>query len=136
MSVVKSRRGTSAVQFLATAREIQTYTLRTVVKHIPKRYTFYVAQKIVDSATDAHGYVKRANSVFPTNRREAELRREFFVRAVAEYQNLISQITLAYEMFPMPDKTMTDWMALIRQEQVLLKAVMKKDRERYKALAE
>lgn len=136
MSVIKSKRGESSVQFLETANEIQKHTLRQVVKHIPKRYTFYVSQKIVDSATEANSYVKRANSIYPANQRDAALRREFFMRAYAEYQNLVSQITFAHEMFPMPDAAMTTWMALINQELGLLKAVMKKDKERYKTLAE
>lgn len=131
MSVIKSKRNESKVQFLETAQEIHKHTLRQVVK-FPKRYTFYVSQKIADSAADAHGYVKKANSVFPAIKRDVELRREFFMRAYAEYQNLISQINIAYEIFPVTDTAMTTWMSLINQELSLIKSVMKKDMERYK----
>lgn len=136
MSVIKSKRGESSVQFLETAQEIQKHSLRQVVKYIPKRYTFYVSQKITDSATDAHSYVKKANSIFPTNKRDAELRREFFMRAYAEYQSLISQINIAYDMFHIPDDAMVAWMQMINSELALIKAVMRKDKERYFTLAE
>lgn len=45
MSVIKSQRSNSAVEFLHTARELELFTIRKVV-NFPKRYTFYVSQPL------------------------------------------------------------------------------------------
>ena len=131
MSVKKNLRGLSGVQFLDTALELQTYTIRTCVK-FPKRYTFYISNNIVQSATNIHAFVKRGNSIFPTNADDARLRHEQFVFAVAELQNLISQINIAYDTFPIKENKIVKWMELIKTEITLVKSVIKKDKERYK----
>ena len=76
--------------------------------------------------------MKKGNSIFPSNADDAKLRREHFIRAGAELQNLISQINVAYDMFPVSDKIMKQWMELIQKEIALIKNVIKKDKERYK----
>lgn len=131
MSVIKSKRGLSGVQFLDTARELHLFTLRTCAK-FPKRYTFFITNNIVQCAINIHSYVKKGNSIFPSNADDAKLRREHFIRAGAELQNLISQINVAYDMFPVSDKIMKQWMELIQKEIALIKNVIKKDKERYK----
>lgn len=133
MSVVKSKRGQSSVEFLDTAHKIQQETLRIVIKYIPKRYTFYVSQKIVGHATDGCSLVKQGNSIYASTKEDVVLRREYFMRAYAEYQALVSQITSAHEMFHFPDETMVRWMELISRELKVLKAVMQSDRARFKA---
>lgn len=45
MSVLKSQRGESAVQFLDTARELEIYTIKTCAK-FPKRYMFLITKDI------------------------------------------------------------------------------------------
>lgn len=134
MSVVKSKRGQSSVEFLDTAHKILQETLRIVVKHIPKRYTFYLSQKIVGHATDGCSLVKQGNSIFVSKKEDAALRREYFMRAYAEYQAMVSQITIAHELFHFPDETMVRWMELISRELKVLKAVMQSDLARFKAL--
>ena len=47
MSVYKSKRGASSAQFVETARKLQVHTLEQCLK-VPKRYTFYLTQKIMD----------------------------------------------------------------------------------------
>lgn len=53
MSVIKSQRSNSAVEFLHTARELELFTIRKVV-NFPKRYTFYVSQPLAASAASVH----------------------------------------------------------------------------------
>ena len=131
MSVIKSKRSVSGVQFLDTARELQVFTTRTCVK-FPKRYTFFITNNIVQCAVKVYGCVKRGNSIFPSSTDDAKLRHEQFVMAYAELQNLISQINVAYDTFPIADKTMIQWMELIKTEMALIKNVIKKDKERFK----
>lgn len=121
------------MQFLETASRIHIYTIKQVIK-FPKKYTFYVSQKVASCASDAYAFVKRGNSIYPTNAHEVQMRRDFFLQAYAEYQNLISQINIAYNLFPIQENTMINWMSLINDELRLLKSVLKNDKTRYKNL--
>lgn len=132
MSVIKSKRSESQMEFLATARKLQAFTIRKCVNTIPKRYTFYVGTHLVDSATAVYEWVKRGNSIYPLNAHEVQMRRDCFLNAHAELQNLVSQLELAYEIVPFDADVLGEWSSLICTEIKLVKAVMKADRERYK----
>ena len=133
MSVLKSNRGTSEVEFIHTARELQIYTIQKCVG-FPKRYTFYVSQPIAEMATKIHDYVKCANSIYPMNQHEAQMRRDYLLRANAQLNSLVSQIELANELFGIEADKVHHWMGIVNREIALVKAVLKKDRERYKNL--
>lgn len=133
MTVIRSKRAESEMQFIHTARELQIYTIKKVVG-FPKRYTFYTSQPIANSATRIHEYVKMANSIYPTNQHEAQIRRDYLIRANAELNSLVSQIEVAQELFGIEPKTIKYWMDIVEKEIRLVKATMKKDRERYKEL--
>ena len=133
MSVLRGDRNESKMQFLFNARELQIYTIRKCV-NFPKRYTFYVSQQIANSATRVYECVKKGNSIYPLNKHEAQMRRDYFHEANAELQSLISQIEVAKELFEIEAKTMEHWLGYIDDEIRLLKALMKTERERYKDL--
>ena len=134
MSVIKSKRGESDAEFLANARALQAYTIRKCVNAIPKRYTFYIGQNIAAIATRVYELVKCGNSIYPLNQHEAQIRRDYFLRAHAELQNLISQIELANEIIQFEDQVLPEWSRLIGNEIRLVKGILKADRERYKDL--
>ena len=134
MSVIRSEREVSELQFLNTARELQIYSIKKCV-NFPKRYTFYVSQPIANISTRIHQYVKLGNSIFPTNAHEAQLRLDYFLKAKAEVNNLVSQIEVACELFDIEENSMKHWMSLISTELKLLKALIKSDRQRYKKLS-
>jgi len=133
LAVIKSKRTESEMEFIHTARQLQIYTLQKCV-NFPKRYTFFVSQPIADAATRIHEDVKRANSVYPTNQHEVQLRRDYLLRANAELNSLVSQIEVAAELFGIEPDTLRYWMEIVEKEIRLVKAVLKKDRERYKDL--
>ena len=97
MSVNQRLRGESKVQFLETARELHLEIIKLATT-IPKKYTFYISQILVKSAATIHAHAKRGNSIFATNSHERQLRRECFIMAYAECQNLSSQLDVAYEL--------------------------------------
>ena len=134
MSVIKSKRGESEAEFLANARALQAYTIRKCVNAIPKRYTFYIGQNIAAIATRVYELVKCGNIIYPLNQHEAQIRRDYFLRAHAELQNLISQIELANEIIQFEDQVLPEWSRLIGNEIRLVKGILKADRERYKDL--
>ena len=133
MSVIKSKRSESEMEFIHTARQLQIHSIQKCV-NFPKRYTFYVSQPIANAATRIHEFVKMANSIYPLNRHEAQLRRDYLLRANAELHSLVSQIEVANELFGMEADAMKFWMEIIEKEIRLVKGTMKKDRERYKDL--
>lgn len=133
MSVIRSQRSTSDMQFLATARALQIYTIRRCVG-FPKRYTFYVSQPLAAIGTRIYEDVKRGNSIYPTNQHEVQIRRDYFMHALAELQNMISQLEVASELFGVESSIMQGWMELVDSEIRLLKAVQKSDKARYKDL--
>lgn len=134
MSVIRSQRAESEMEFIYTARELQKYTIQKCVG-FPKRYTFYVSQPIANSATRIHQYVKMANSVYPTNAHEVQIRRDYLIKANAELNSLVSQIEVAHELFGLEPNVMKYWMDIVEKEIRLVKGTMKKDKERYKNLA-
>ena len=134
MSVIRSKRNESELEFLNTARKLQAFTIQKCVNTIPKRYTFFIANHLADSATAIYENVKRANSIYPLNQHEAQMRRDYFLRAYAELQSMVSQVELAHEILHFDTKVLHDWAELISNELKLVSAVMKKDRERYKNL--
>ena len=135
MSVIKSKRSTSDMEFLASARKLVLYTIRKCIG-FPKRFTFYVSQPLANATTRIYEEVKRGNSIYPLNQHEVQMRRDCFLRAYAELQSLISQLEIAQELFGVEMDTMRGWMELVDSEIRLIKAVLKKDRERYRELPE
>ena len=133
MSVVRSKRGESDMEFVHTARELQIYTIKKCIS-FPKRYTFYISQPISEEATHIHQLVKMANSIYPLNAHEAQMRRDYLLRANAELNSLISQIEVAHELFGLEHNVMKFWMDIVDREIRLVKGTLKKDRERYKNL--
>ena len=120
------------MQFVDTARELQIYTLRQAIK-FPKRYTFFITTEIVRLAQAVYNNVKSANSVYPTNAAEAQLRREFLTRANCDLQCLISQLDIAKDIFggSVDSKVWQKWMDIIANEARLISAVKKADKERF-----
>lgn len=133
MSVIKSKRGESDMEFLYNARSLQIYSIQKVVS-FPKRYTFYVSQPLANSATRIYEFLKKGNSIYPLNQHEVQMRRDFFLNAYAELQNLVSQIEVAHELFGIEANVMQMWMEMVEKEIRLVKAIMKKDRARYQEL--
>ena len=133
MSVVKSKRGESVVEFINTARELCIYSIQRCVS-FPKRYTFYISQEIAQHANNIYSDVIAANEIKPTNKHEAQMRIDHFLNAYAECEIMISKIALAHDMFGIQESTMTEWMRLLNKEQRLLSGVKKSDRKNYKDL--
>ena len=134
MSVYKSKREESSVQFLETAREIQIHTIRQLAK-IPNKYKYYLSGEIAALAAKGHTLLKEANSIFPKSKAEAEMRILRFTEANAAYQALVSQIGVAEEFADFSDSSMTAWMDLISKELVMIKRLISSDKERYGKLS-
>ncbi len=133
MSVIKSKRGESDMEFIHNARQLRIHTIQKCA-HFPKRYTFYIGQPMVNTVTEIHNNVKMANSIYPMNQHEAQLRRDYLLKANALVQSLISQIEVAQEIIGIDLNAIKFWMEYVDKEERLIKSVIKKDKERYKDL--
>lgn len=142
MSVYKALRGDSSVQFVETARKLAVHTRKCCLK-MPKRYTFYGAQELSALADTVYNEVKMANSVFPGNQHEAQLRRDHLIEANATLQALIGQLGIMADLLKQNpeklrwlDNSLEEWASLISEEAKLISGVKKSDKERFKNLPE
>lgn len=133
ISVIKSKRNTSKMEFIHTARALQLYTIRKCV-NFPKRYTFYISQPLVASATNIYACVLKGNGMYPTNQHEVQKRRDVFLDAYAELNNFSAQLELAYEIIEFKPDVLKHWSGLVYKEFSLVKAVLKSDKARFKDL--
>lgn len=133
MSVPKPQRNESEMEFLYNARKLLEFTLRRS-KKIPKRFTFTLTTRLVDTAWSVYDSVKAGNSVFPSNQHEVQLRRDHFLNARAQLNVLVGQVEVAAEFAPIDGETMREWMGLVRTELNLIKGVLDADKRRYKNL--
>ena len=140
MSVYKSKRGESSVQFIETARQLDAHTFACCMK-APKRYERFLTGRIMELSSEVHDRVRAANNIWPTNQHEAQMRRDELTRANIALQNLDPKLQLLYEAARQnPEgckwigRAMEQWGAMIAEEAKLLAAVRKKDRQRYKDL--
>lgn len=142
MSVYKSKRGESSIQFIETARKLEVHTLEQCLK-VPKRYSFLLTQEIMRLATAAYDEVIAANSVYPVNRHEVQTRRDHLIAANAALQQLDRQLGILAEVlwknpenFKGFDNAFTVWGDLINDEARLISGLRRSDRQRYKALTD
>ena len=133
MSVVKSERTQSTMEFLDNAHKLYIYTVQQCV-NFPKRYTFYVSTEIAKTAGDILVSLKSGNSIYPRNAHEVQVRRDWFMKAYTQIQSLISLINAAHEMFGISGKTLQRWMEMISAETNLIKGVLEADKKRFKNL--
>lgn len=82
-----------------------------------------------------------ANSIFPGNQHEAQLRRDHFIEANATLQALIGQLGIMADLLKQNpeklkwlDNALEEWATLITEEAKLISGIKKSDKERYKKL--
>ncbi len=140
MSVYKSKRGESSAQFVETARKLEVHTLAQCLK-IPKRYTFFLSTEIMRLASEVYNNVKSANSIFPSNQHEVQMRRDKLTEANNALQCLVGKLGLLGDVlrknpsqFKGLDNALETWGNLIAEEAKLISGVKKSDKQRYKDL--
>ena len=140
MSVYKSRRGASSVQYVETARQLQIFTISNCIK-FPKRYTYLVVNKLASLVEDIDTHVRTAEAIMPTNLHEAQMRRDEFNLAFGLLNSLDDKLQLMYDIvkknpnwdteFKWLPNAMLEWGNLIQTEKNLIVGVKKADRKRF-----
>ena len=144
-NVPEMKRSKSKFQVIDTSRELKKKVLKICIK-LPKRYTDLILKDTVQDAKDVARYARKANSIFPHNQHEAQIRIDYWINALATIQALSDDLNdiidipsvLRYKI-DNKDKGVTmnelDEIAdLVNQERDLIKGSLESDRKRFKKL--
>lgn len=131
MSVLKSKRAESSIKFLDTAYDLELHTIKCCMK-LPKRYTFFIGTELARLAGAVHTHCKSANSIYPTNAHEAELRRDHLIEANNALQALIGKCSVLMELqHGLSERALEHWADLMIEEGRLIAGAKKSDRARF-----
>ena len=133
MSVPKSKRTESSIQFLQTASEINRMT-RKLAMALPKRYTFFGGTELTHLAAECHHHMKAANSIFPVNAHELQLRRDHLTEGNNALQALLDELDIVYQEYPDMRKRVENIVGLAVAEAKLISGVKDADKRRFKNL--
>lgn len=144
-NVPELERSASGFQVIDTARKLKKKVLQICVK-LPKRYTDLILLDTVQDAKDVARYTRKANSVFPHNKHEAQIRLDYWIKAFATLQALSDDLNdiidipsvLRYKISG-KEKGVTineinEIAELINQEFELIKGALNSDRKRFEKL--
>lgn len=129
MTVPKSKRRETKMQFVHNARLIEDYCIR----HWNERIST-VLQECIRLAAKIYNGVTIANSIYPDkdNQLQAEERILYLKRALATTYALKMQISLATRHQLIDLNISKEINELIEREKILIKGIIKKDKERYR----
>ena len=146
MSVPKSERTPSGYEAVHVPEVLYEKVIHVCTK-MPRRYTYIILKDTVETAGKILDYATAANSVFPTNQHEAQMRRDYWIKARAFNQILSRRInrfinspgSLTYIDEKGKKKGVTknelkEIMDLIIKEQSLITGTIKSESNRYKNL--
>lgn len=134
MSVLKSHRSISPVEFLENAIELEKYT-HAQCKKFPKSERFFLAMPIFNLSHVIVYHVKSANEIVPRDQHEVQRRRDHFQDAKNALSDMVTQLDLAKNSITgIPDHVWVNWMAMIAKEKTLIIGIMKSDLKRYSNL--
>ena len=146
MSVPKSQRSQSAYEAVHIPEVMYDKVIKICTK-MPKKYTYLILKDTVEIAGRIVDHVVAANSIFPTNQHEAQMRRDYWIKARALNQALSRRInrficaegSLMYIDANGRKKGVTrselkEVMDLIIREQALITGTIKAETNRYKNL--
>ena len=134
MSVPAWNRSKSEMDFITYARKLEIYTKKKC-SHFKKSYTFYEGLPLANLAQEIHHTLIEANSYYPLNKEEAQIRRNCMLKARATIKAMISELEVAKEVIPTLDyDTFEYWSGMCYDVLRLTNGVIQKDRERYKNL--
>ena len=137
MSVKACDRGQSNMEFLKVARDIEINIIKSTINR-SKKYRFFY-QKLIDMSIELLNHVKRGNSIYVENQNDIMMRSQEFKLAIAESQAMLSQIEILYFIFKgdgISIKLIENIAEMINKEIMLIKGLLKSDREKYKKLEE
>mgnify|MGYP001146655223 CR=1 FL=1 len=129
--VPKNKRNESRLEFLDNAYNLQLEMIRTCSK-FPKRYMFFFTQNLVKLATSCHENVKSANTIFPTNKEELQIRTNYLNNSLCDLYNLLSQLSIANKLTEISEHKLKTILEMIDKEIPLIKGLKNSDKKKFK----
>lgn len=129
MTVPKSKRKPTTMQFLHTARVLESYCVERW-----DNSSSTLLREVVLLSVQVHIHASAANSIYPENQGEAKERKKQLKLALASIFSLKHQVSIAYRHQLISTGVVKELNEHIEHEKALLKGILKKDRERYKGL--
>ena len=134
MSVRKSERGLSNIEFLKVLMDLEKWSL--LKSNIaPKKYRYIINSQIVTNSANAYCYAKQGNSIFVTNNETRILRENFFIQSYCSLQAFVSQLDVIYSICKadfLTNNELEEVSRLAYNAIILVKGIIKNDKERYK----
>ena len=136
MSVYVSNRGTSRVEFINTAREIEVFLLKRKAECKNKKVLTFIGKHLIDHSVNILDYVTIANKirVESGNSKNREIRSRYLYKALNELDVLESQLTVCEEVFKydfLTPKLLKEIAGKLRTERNLIRGVIASDTARF-----
>ncbi len=138
-NVHKRFRKETELQFLVTSQELQFELTKFVMKdkNIPKKWRLIIGLPIVQKVDELLDNLHYANTIFPTNKMEYEMRSKYQTLAVCNCWQLHNKIVKMIECVQSVKIENLEKIAeLLTNAEVLIKKWKKNDKERYKSFVE
>lgn len=142
--VPKSKRGQSSVEYVWQAQVLFHQTFEFALR-LPKRWTFYISERMTGHAERVLHHAKSANSIYVSCVVDAQLRRMHLQQAYCHAQTLSSLVDEVYRLAPVrtageqgePKPCITqarfaELIGCLGKEFDLLKGVMRSDMTRWR----
>ena len=129
-SVLARKRSLSELEFYRNGCEIRTYLTRFVMneKNVPKRYKFVFAMPIIALLLELFNNITMANSIYPINEHEVQLRRDCQTKAIANCEQVLQLLQYLIETLPVDANKLCAATEMIKKEIALLKNWRKANR--------
>ena len=130
-----------------TTKVLYKRTLDACLK-MPKRYTYLILQDVVQLAGSVMDHARKANSIRVGNQHEAQIRRDYWIHALADLEALSGRIdtfleipdTLRYKdeqsgrVKGITEHELGEIADLIKIERKLIEKTLESEKDRYKHL--
>ena len=129
MSVLKNKRTESQLEFYHTATQARAEITRLMMneKVVPKRwrpvFTFPMTEKLIKLID----YITAANTIYPQNLREAEMRRDYQTRAIITVEQILQLMQYIMTTLPVNVDKFQPATELLTRESALLRGWRKSD---------
>lgn len=145
MSVYKSKRTVSKMEFIKIGQQIATYTIKQL-KKFPKSYRFNIVNDLYRLSIEIYENSLKANSIYMNkNMTEAEylLRKEYLFKSKSAIFAMSGLLTVVFDMVLQGNNFLGDkekmsnmfqeWARLLNLEHKLIKGVIDSDKNRWKS---
>ncbi len=136
MSVLKSKRELSEMQFFQTAVDIQNELIKFCMNenNIPKRYRFVFAMPIIEEGQKLVENIVNANTIYPHTNEEVIMRRNYQTEANANCEKILQKLQSLRQTLGADSAQLKIIVGKVLEEKGYITAWKKSDNQRYKEI--